>query len=155
MSTRIFSWQLAHWTRVHCLWQLLAGFLLSSCIFRSWVILQSPLFGQLTQALHKRYILMSRIRVQRSEIGLYVRRCSEPYTRQYPKLGHDCFVIHFFPIYYLLIFLPLKVIYRIRQKKCIHTLTDGICVLFSKLNWISITICSMVFSQQMSLLAWL
>jgi hypothetical protein len=40
-------------------------------------------------------------------------------------------------------------------KKCIHTLTDGICVLFSKLNWIIITICSMAFSQQMPLLAWL
>jgi hypothetical protein len=35
-------------------------------------------------------------------------------------------------------------------KKCIHTLTDGICVLFSKLNWIIITICSMVFSQHVA-----
>ena len=48
-----------------------------------------------------------------------------------------------------------EVSYNIQSppKKCIHTLTDGICVLFSKLNSIIITICGMVFSQQMSLLA--
>jgi hypothetical protein len=33
------------------------------------------------------------------------------------------------------IFVFKTCIYRVRQKKYIHTLTDGICVLFSKLNY--------------------
>lgn len=95
MSARIFSWQPAHWTH----WCIVCGGCWQVCSCHP-VCLDHGLavvshFWSVTQALHKKYILMGLIRVQRSEVGLHVRCCSEPCTRWYPKLNHDCFVIHF------------------------------------------------------------